>query len=226
MQTPGYPALAPYVSGHFTDSADNLSGSRTLLADRGYLRIDKCFDESLAECTYSELKEDTRYSRIEDNPADDYGVLHCNEKYLSPGVEKCCDFLKSPLFLAWLARLMGDEVRVTRQPSPFKMEFGDCIVAHDDCSDYPSNRASAVLHFSKAWKRQFGGNTVVGEVERIEIVQNKRRWLFSSKRSVIVPAFNSLMLIALRPGLAHKVTHVRVNQPRLTIVATYGLKAM
>jgi hypothetical protein len=64
------------------------------------------------------------------------------------------------------------------------MKLGDCIVAHDDCSDYPSNRFSAVLHFSKAWKKEFGGNTIIGEVKRIEMSESLQdasagQWIFS-----------------------------------------------
>lgn len=227
MQVPANPPASTLSAEFYRNtSPDGLLQGRTILATYGYLRINKCLNNTLAECTHSELKEDTRYKRMEGEQGRDYGVLRC-EGELSPCVKECCDFLKGPLFLEWLAGLLGSKVYVTRRPTPFKMKLGDCIVAHDDCSDYPSNRFSAVLQFSKAWKKEFGGNTVIGEVKRTEAVQSPRgggrRWIFSAKRSVVVPLFNSLVLIALRPGMAHSVTRIRANNVRLTIVATYGL---
>jgi len=227
MQTLGHPpALVP--SPQFSrENLNYLSEARSSLVAHGYLRVDNCFGAALAEGTHDELKEDARYTRMKEGAATGYGVLQY-EGRPSPCVEQCCDFLKGPLFMDWLAQLLGSKVCVTRQPRPFRMKLGDCIVAHDDCSDYPSNRFSAVLHFSKAWKREFGGNTIIGEVKRIEMSKSPqdtggRRWIFAEKRSVVVPVFNSLVLIALKPGLAHKVTRVRVDDVRLTIVATYGL---
>jgi hypothetical protein len=227
MQTPSHlPALVPSQE-FYRDSLSYLLETRSFLAAHGYLRINNCFDAALAESAHAELKEDGRYTRMEKETATDYGVLRY-EGRPSPCVEQCCNFLKGPLFLNWLSQLLGSRLCVTRRPSPFRMKLGDCIVAHDDCSDYTSNRFSAVLHFSKAWKREFGGNIIIGEVKRIEMSESPqdasgRRWIFSEKRSVVVPAFNSLVLIALKPGLAHKVTRVRVDDVRLTIVATYGL---
>jgi 2OG-Fe(II) oxygenase superfamily len=221
-------AGTPSADFHLSDSDADLARTRVALTTWGYVRVDGCFDETLAERTLSELKEDPRYFRIGDELAKDYGQLQYWQEKLSPGVARCCAFLKSPSFLGWLTRLEGHKVQVTRQPSPFKMDLGDRIVPHDDCSDYPSNRFSVVLHFSKGWNRRFGGNTLIGKVKRIETMTSerggKRRWIFSSQRSVVVPLFNSLVLIALRPSMAHAVTRVRVNHPRLTIIATYGVE--
>lgn len=218
------PWQMPLVSFAETD----LQSVRSALFQRGYLRIQNCLDRALAESTYLELLQDRRYIQTADSRAAAYGALECTSSGPSLGVEKCSEFLKSSPFLEWLGQLMGDKLKVTRQPVPFRMKIGDCIVQHDDCSDYPSNRLSAVLHFSKAWKREFGGNLIVGQAERIEAAQasavnSVRRWVFSRKRSMLVPVFNSLVLIALKPGLAHKVTRVREDVLRLTIVATYGL---
>ncbi len=222
------PAQTPFLNFTLKDPAADLRQARATLAQHGYLRIDSCLDDALAECTYSELLKDPRYVQTEDSKAGEYGVLECTEDQPSPGVEECSNFLRGPSLLEWLGRLVGKKLKITRQPSPFRMKQGDCIVAHDDCTDYPSNRLSAVLHFSKAWRRQFGGNLIVGHVKRIETsppsANGGRRWVFSSNRSVVVPVFNSLVLIALKPGLAHKVTRVRGDNPRLTIVATYGLE--
>ena len=228
MQIPGcLPAGTSSINFHRNGLAGDVAHARSFLSERGYLRVDQCFDDAVAEGTRVELKQDARYARMERDLAGDYGVLHC-EGELSPCVGQCCHFLKGPVFLDWLTGLLGSKVCITRHPSPFRMKLGDRIVAHDDCSDYPLNRFSVVLHFSKSWKKQFGGNTVIGEVKRIETIrsekgESRRHWIFTAKRSVLVPVFNSLVLIALRPGMAHKVTEVRAKADRLTIVATYGL---
>jgi hypothetical protein len=111
------------------------------------------------------------------------------------------------------------------------MERGDRVIMHDDVLNSPLNRVSVVLHLSKNWKRGFGGNTVVGSVKRVENLHfgaseyREHRWVLSNKRSVLTPAFNSLLLIALRPGMAHGVTTLRSNACRVSITCVYALDA-
>jgi hypothetical protein len=205
--------------------------ARTNLTERGYLHIHNCFEKAFAEAAYTELKNDIRYSSHLDGKSEDFGFLRYWERDLSDSVEKCCGFLMNDTFLNLLASLTGARVTVTRKPTPFIMRLGDSIVAHDDCSDYPSNCLSAVLHFSKDWKRAFGGNTIVGAVKSVETERaldgsDHRRWVFSNRRSILTPVFNSLVLISLRPGMAHKVTRIRVDCLRLTIASTYGFEAV
>jgi hypothetical protein len=134
-------------------------------------------------------------------------------------------------FRSWLAQLVGHPLQTVKPPTLFRMERGDRIVRHDDVLDSPLNRVSVVLHLSKNWRREFGGNTVLGEVKRVE---NERfgkseyfqhRWVFSAKRSVLMPAFNSLFVIQLKPGMAHGVTALRATACRVSIVSLYGLEA-
>jgi hypothetical protein len=75
MQTPSnLPALVPSQE-FYRDSLSDLLETRSFLMAHGYLRIDNCFDTALAEGTHAELKEDARYTRMEEAEAADYGVL-------------------------------------------------------------------------------------------------------------------------------------------------------
>jgi Rps23 Pro-64 3,4-dihydroxylase Tpa1-like proline 4-hydroxylase len=221
--------------GH-VPSFDELSSSPSL-KQQAYIRINDFLDTEVAEHAYTELIEDPRYIRVGeaaktvDSPSYQLGILKSVNQSLSPNVQRCCDLLTGNAFRGWLSLLIGSPLRVVKPPSLFRMERGDRIERHDDISDQPLNRFSVVLHLSKNWKRNFGGNTVLGWVKRVEYARVSengyldRRWVFSRQRSVLTPTFNSLTVIALRPGMAHDVTDIRVKAYRVSIVGLYALKA-
>ena len=172
------------------------------------------------------------YARMDGERADSPGGLRIGvvkpvDPHLSPCVRDCCALLGSTEFVRWLGSLAAAPLRPTKQPTLFRMQRGDAIDVHDDVSDQAANRLSAVLHLSNNWRREFGGNTVVGSVTRIENCKSPdgypmRRWVFSKQRSVLSPIFNSMMILALKPGMAHGVTPIRGDVFRLTLVATYA----
>jgi hypothetical protein len=203
-----------------------------LLEQKGYVRVLNFLDAAVAEGAYRELTEDQRYVRTDRSTAADkptgyrLGILKSVLQTLSPNVQGCCDLLTGADFLHWLSRLNGHPVQVSKPPTLFRMERGDRIERHDDVSDRPLNCISATLHLSKYWKREFGGNTVLGEVKRIDSVHLGeylgQRWVFSVKRSVLPPIFNSLNIIALKQGMAHGVTGIKAGAYRVSIVCLYA----
>lgn len=204
------------------------------LSQRPYGRVFDFLNAEIAEGAYQELMKDPRYQRT-DKMAEPTGVglgyLMSIDRSLSPKVQKCCEVLTSMDFLSWLTRLIEGPLQIARPPTLVRMERGDRVTVHDDILNYPLNRVSVVLHLSKNWKRGFGGNTVVGPVKRVENLRFgtsehlEHRWVLSNKRSVLTPAFNSLLLIALRPGMAHGVTTLRSDACRVSITSVYALDA-
>lgn len=202
------------------------------LTQKGYVRVLDFLDVEVAEAAYIELMEDQHYARTDrstrGNTSTGYrlGILKSTFQKLSPNVQMCCDLLTSANFLSWLSRLSGQPLQVSKPPTLFRMERGDRIERHDDVSDHPLNRLSAVLHLSKNWKSSFGGNTVLGVVKRIDSVRlgeyRGQSWVLSGKHSTLTPVFNSLNVIALKPGMAHGVTSIKVEACRVSIVCLYA----
>lgn len=210
------------------------SFSKICLSSRPYGRVFDFLNAEIAEGAYHELMEDSRYQRT-DKMAEPTGVglgyLRSIDQSLSPKVQRCCEVLTNMGFRSWLTRLIGSPLQIARPPTLVRMERGDRVIMHDDVLNSPLNRVSVVLHLSKNWKRGFGGNTVVGPVERVENLgfgtgeHLEHRWVLSNKRSVLTPTFNSLLLIALRPGMAHGVTTLRSDACRVSITCVYALDA-
>jgi hypothetical protein len=205
-----------------------------VLSRKSYLRVLNFLNTDVAASAYSELVEDRRYMRTDRMAKPTgigLGILKSTDESLSPVVQKCYDLLTGADFRSWLAELIGQQLQTVKPPTLFRMELGDRIIRHDDVLHSPLNRVSVVLNLSKTWRREFGGNTVLGYVKRVEDVLSaqgeyqEHRWVFSPRRSVLVPAFNSLLVIALKQGMAHGVTTVRTNKAyRVSIVCLYGLK--
>ena len=204
------------------------------LSQSAYFRVPNFLQTDIAEGAYAELINDPRYVRTDRMPKPTgigLGILKSVDECLSANVQKCCDLLTSNEFRSCLAASIGQKLQVVKPPTLFRMELGDRIVRHDDVLATPLNRISVVLHLSRNWRRQFGGNTVLGHVQRLEEVPSAfseyphHRWVFSAKRSVLIPTFNSLLVIALRKGMAHAVTPVRASAYRVSIVCLYGREA-
>ena len=208
------------------------SSARNSLRRNAYFRIPNFLDTDIAEGAYAELIDDSLYvrtDRLAKRTGGGFGVLKSIDERLSTNVQKCCDLLTSNEFRSSVASYVGQKLQVVRGPTLYRMEPGDRLVTHDDVLASPLNRISVVLHLSKNWKREFGGNTVLGYVQRIEEVRSatseyaQHRWVLSTKRRVLSPAFNTLLIIALRKGMAHGVTGVRVHKYRVSITCLYGL---
>jgi hypothetical protein len=121
----------------------------------------------VAEGAYAELMEDPRYVRTDKMAQPTgigLGILKSIDQRLTPNVQNCCDVLTSIAFRSGLTQLVGDPLLIVKPPTLFRMERGDRIVRHDDVLDSPLNRVSVVLHLSKNWRREFGGNTVLGKL--------------------------------------------------------------
>lgn len=208
-----------------TDSA------RNSLKRSAYFRISNFLDTDIADGAYAELINDSLYvrmDRLHKPTGAGFGVVKSIDECLSTNVQKCCDLLTSNEFRSCLGVCIGQKLQVVRGPTLYRMEPGDRIITHDDVLASPLNRISVVLHLSRNWKREFGGNTVLGNVQRIEELRSatseyvQHRWVFSTNRSVLSPAFNSLLMIALRKGMAHGVTAVRAHAYRVSITCLYG----
>lgn len=205
-----------------------------LRGSKAYIRVLDFLDAEVAERAYFELIEDPRYVRVDADAEKGrsaryrLGILKNIDRSLSPNVQMCFQLLTGIDFQIWLSQLIGYPLETVQPLRLFRLERGDRIVTHDDILDHPLNRISAVLHLSKNWKREFGGNIIFGEVERVENVRLGgnlgHRWVLSQSRTVLTPIFNSLIVNALRPGTAHAVSTVYAKAGRVSIAALYALK--
>jgi hypothetical protein len=186
-----------------------------------FVQIPDFLEPDLAEEAYRELRLEAPFTKT---PGLGFLELNPNSK-LPRHLQICSDILTGPDFLEWLSDWAGEEVRPQKSPAFFRMEDGDRIDVHDDISHAPLSRLSGVLHLSKDWKREYGGNTVVGATKKKHTVDTEygpmTEWIFGSKRSVLVPKFNCMTVLRLRSGLAHGVTQVVGPRPRLSIVEHY-----
>ena len=194
---------------------------RRVLGTELFIQIPGFLECELAEQAHKELLLESPFTKVAG-----LGFLKVNPHMAIPRhVKICCDILTSLELAGWLSGLTGEEVRPVRLPGLFRMEGGDRILVHDDVSHSPLSRFSVVLHLSKNWKRQYGGNTVVGVARKTTTFMTEhgpmQQWIFGNKRSVLSPKFNSITVLRLRSGLAHGVTPIVGPQPRLSIVEHY-----
>jgi hypothetical protein len=211
------------------------------MGDRWVMRLDDFLRPEVAAAVHDELESGLAYERVElaeitrlwrgERELGDayFGALQRRQAGEAPrNVQAVYELFAHPWLHDLLSRLLGREITYLRPPTPNRMERGDLICAHDDLSD-SRHCVSVVLNLSKNWQRGYGGNTVVGEVTRIEdlptpleIPFQLQRWYFGRSRKVLTPKYNSMVLIRLQPGLAHSVTPVRVDRPRLALVDIFG----
>ncbi len=211
------------------------------LCEQRYVRFTNFLQSDVAEEVYRELHDGLKYERVDiagitrqwrgqRELGDAYhGVLQTHEGWqTSEVVQACYDLFTHPWFEELLSRLIGCPIISLRPATPYRLEYDDRICLHDDLSD-PCHRVSVVLSLTKDWRREYGGNTVIGKVTRIEdlptppeIPFQLRRWYLSRSKAVLTPEFNALTVMRLAPGLAHGVTPVRTDQVRLSLVNIYG----
>jgi hypothetical protein len=144
---------------------------------------------------------------------------------LHPAVRSCCNVLAGPKTSSLVTNFVGSPASPVESFKFFRMRRYDYIATHDDVVDHV-NRIAVVLDLTLGWRRCFGGNTVVGVASRTE--GNKRtemcyspRWVFDSHRSVLLPKFNSLLILPVRRGFAHRITPICSDHPRLMIQLFY-----
>lgn len=187
--------------------------------DKLHLRIENFLCEDLAEAARVELLSKENYS-----PVPGLGFLKpLHQHQTAVSLLKCCDILKCAKFLGWLSAIDEQPLRLVEQPAFFRMEHGNRIKVHDDVSFSPKSRLSVVIHLSRNWQRGDGGNTVIGpaKIIRPRSPGADVEWVFSGKRSILSPVFNSIVILRLGLGLAHCVTPIRGERTRLSIVARY-----
>lgn len=206
-----------------------------------YARFGNFLKPEVAEAVHNELARGLRYERVDIGGITQLwrGQRELGDAYFgelltrtswrrSAAVQACYDLFSHPWLESVLSRLMGTPISFMRPATPYRMGDGDRICLHDDLSD-PAHRVAVVLNLSKDWRRDFGGNTIVGQVSRIEDLPTPaevpfqlRRWYLTRFRSVLTPRFNSLLVIAIEKGMAHGVTPVKVARPRLSLVSIFG----
>jgi|YNPMSStandDraft_2_1061718.scaffolds.fasta_scaffold10510_3 hypothetical protein len=229
--------VADIVANHERFAVHQPLGRNKFLRIPNFLRLD------VAETLYRELCEAQRYERVDiagitlqwrgEREVGDayYGRLLTHDGWQTPDVVYACYRLfESRWFENLLSQLIGYEVRCMRPATPYRLAQGDRICPHDDMSD-PRHRAAVVLNLTKDWRREYGGNTVISNVIRVEDLPTPpevpfqlRRWVLGRSRHVVTPQFNSLTIMRLAHGLAHSVTPIRVNRQRFSIVCMYGTK--
>jgi hypothetical protein len=196
-----------------------------------YLRIDSFLTRDTVEAVYEELSADDKFERIDDarNGAPslrNFGALQVREGcHASEPVRSCFGLFTHPWFEDLISRLVGERVCCLRPPRAYRLSRGDRLEVHDDLFDH-RHRASVVLSFAKGWRRSYGGNTLIGQAAKVEepMVSSPRscRWVLGASNAVLTPRFNSLIIIPLRPDLAHAVTTVKADLPRISIASIYG----
>lgn len=211
------------------------------LGKQRYVKFTNFLQPDVAKAVHYELHDGLKYERVdyaglsrqwraERQLGDVYfGSLQTHEGWqTSEVVQACYDLFAHSWFEDLLSRLMGCPIVFLRPATPYRLEYDDRICLHDDLSD-PCHHVSVVLGFTKDWRREYGGNTVIGEVTRIEdlptppeIPFQLRRWYLGRSRAVLMPEFNALTVMRLAPGLAHGVTPVRAHRVRLSLVSIYG----
>jgi hypothetical protein len=198
---------------------------------RRYLRIDGFLTPDAAEVVYEELSADDKFERIDDarngvSSLRNFGALQVREGcHASEPVRSCFGLFTHPWFEDLISRLIGERVCCLRPPRAYRLSRGDRLEVHDDLFDH-RHRASVVLSFAKGWHRSYGGNTLIGQAARVEEPQvssaGSCRWVLGASNAVLTPRFNSLIIIPLRSDLAHAVTTVKADLPRISIASIYG----
>jgi hypothetical protein len=211
------------------------------LGQRRYLRFPNFLRLEVAEALYQELCYGLKYERVnianvtrqwrgERELGDAYfGNLQTREGWHTPElVNACYELFAHPWFVDLLSRIAGSSITFLRPATPYCLKNGDRICLHDDLSD-SRHRISVVLSLTKNWRREYGGNTVIGQVLRTEelptpphIPFQLRRWFVGRSKSILTPRFNSLLVIRLGADVAHGVTQLQVSRPRLSLVNIYG----
>lgn len=198
---------------------------------RRYLRIDDFLIPHVAEAIYGDLRDETKFEKLNTavNISPDlkaFGALRVREGCNTPGiVQTCFDLLAHHWFEEFISRIVDDRVICIRPARAYRMNQGDYIAVHDDLFD-PCHRVSVVLNFTKEWRRSYGGNTLVGQAAKVEKLSNSsritQRWVLDKTNAILTPRFNSLTIIQLKPNLAHAVTTVKTDIPRISVVCIYG----
>ncbi len=199
---------------------------------RRYLRIDGFLTPSIAEAVYEELSDNNKFENLDftQNSSPNlksFGALRVRLGcHASESVQRCFGLFTHPWFEELVSWLVGERVRCLRPPRAYRLSRGDHLEVHDDLFD-PRHRISVVLSLAKGWRRAYGGNTLVGQVARVEESQSSsattRRWVLNKSNALLTPRFNSLIIIRLRSDLAHAVTPIKANLPRISVASIYGI---
>jgi hypothetical protein len=210
------------------------------VGNAAFLRIENFLTLDAAEALHNELVnglcyervqigESTRQWRAEREPGNGHGgKLLTRPGWHTPEiVEECYAFFSSSWFEASVSRLLGRDVVCARSATPYRMTNGDAICAHDDMTD-ERHAASIVINLTKDWRREYGGNTVIGPVIRVEALPEDpffpypmQRLRLSHRRSVLTPRYNSMTVLRLAHGLAHRVTPVRGDGVRYSLTCMF-----
>jgi len=211
------------------------------MGEGNYWQIEGFLREQVADELHDYLLDSVEYERF--NLADITAIwrgqrtlgdpyfgelLHRPGRASYPRVERCFELYSSSWMTSLLGQLLGFSVSFLRPPTPTKLELGDKIAPHDDMQE-PLHCAAVVLNLSKGWKPDFGGATIVGEVDRIVRVPTPldhayqvHNWLLTEKQERLPVRFNSLLVLRLKPGVAHGVAEVTADRARLTMVSNFG----
>lgn len=202
------------------------------IGTRRYLRIDDFLTPSVAETVYEELSDDNKFENLSftQNRSPNlksFGALRVRQGcHASEPVQRCFGLFTHPWFEGLVSRLSGERVCCLRPPRAYRLSRGDRLEVHDDLFD-SRHRISVVLSLAKGWRRSYGGNTLVGQVARVEESQSSsattRRWVLNNSNALLTPRFNSLIIIRLGSDLAHAVTSIKANLPRISVASIYGI---
>lgn len=129
-------------------------------------------------------------------------------------------------FIEQLENWLDRPLCVLRPSTPYRLDPGDYINAHDDrASDEFRLSVTCALTPDSIGSR--GGETVVGLVDTVTEYEHPdfffplKKWTFQPGVRALTPRFNSLLLIPLEDDHAHAVRTVR-EAPRYSITTLYG----
>jgi len=200
------------------------------------VRVEEFFTEVSAHALSAYLASDLEYERdeIDDqkraNRAVRIGDLPGSplkvHREPDPLAEAALNVFAGPWFVRQLEAWLGTSLRVLRPMTPYRLDPGDYISPHDDRAA-PEFRLSVSCSLTPAEAGSKGGETVVGLVDKVEEYEHPdfffplKRWSLKPSAHVLMPVFNSVLLITLTDSYAHAVREVACA-PRYSVTTLYG----
>jgi hypothetical protein len=206
-----------------------------------YLRVRDFFRPEAAEALLVELRDGLEYERVDYSgvtrlwrAARPVGDVYFGDWVRKPGwhssevAVEALRVFESAWFVDWLRRVTGCPAAYLRPPTPYRLDSGDRICLHDDMSD-PEHTISVAYNLTKDWAVGEGGETVVGDVKAkvplptpADSPIDLEEWQLSGDPDVLLPLFNSIVLLRLDTRFAHGVQPITGTRSRYSITTIYG----
>lgn len=148
----------------------------------------------------------------------------------SVALDKVLEMFKSPEFIDFVSRALGEKVYFIRAATPYKFEKGNYLCFHDDMSD-AHHICEVVLNLTKTWKKQYGGYSMGGYVLKRHPYKTPDEFPFLLQKIFLdkkkpnycsLPVFNKLSILRLSDKYCHGTSKVHTDIPRFVIAVIYA----